>query len=146
MLDWLRDLVKEVEDAGDAAVLQQRSVRRQESLAARLSKETEQVHAQLLRATRGHVAGTIPESMYTQIRDELQERVAGLEARQQAAAVASRRAPAPELARDLLADWDVLSVELRRGALRQLIGRVVVTPGRPEATVRVVPVWEGEDR
>ncbi|WP_159622717.1 recombinase family protein [Ruania rhizosphaerae] len=146
VLAWLRDLAADVEAAGEASSLQQRSARRQESLATRLTREVERVNAQLLRATRGHIAGTIPESMYAQIRDELTQQLEGLQARQQAAAVASRRAPAPELARDLLADWEVLSVELRRGALRQLIDRVVVTPARPRSTVRVVPVWEGEDR
>ena len=47
------------------------------------------------------------------------------------------------VAAGLLADWDVLPVAQRREALRRLISRVEVTPGRPRATIRVVPAWDG---
>ena len=43
---------------------------------------------------------------------------------------AVRVAPdAPAVARDLLADWDLLGVAARREALKRLIRRVEVTPG-----------------
>ena len=49
-----------------------------------------------------------------------------------------RGAPS-EVAVDLLRDWDTLSVPLRRDALRSLIKQIVITPGRPRASVLIEP-------
>lgn len=137
VLEWLRGVAGEVDDAvGDPAP-------RTDGGAARLEAEAGRVREQLLRATRGHVAGTIPAEAYEAVRDELQERLQGLEQRIQEQRVLQRRPPAPAAARGLLADWDLLSVEHRRGALRALVDRVVVTPGAPQARVLVVPAWGG---
>ncbi|RZU61773.1 recombinase family protein [Zhihengliuella halotolerans] len=50
--------------------------------------------------------------------------------------------PAEQLVPDLLRDWDVLPVEVRRDMLSRLIHPVLVRPGRPVAEVLVAGLWE----
>lgn len=141
--EWLSSLAGEVGDvASQEAVVAARS--RRHALDARtLERELAGVHEQMVRATRGHVEGLIPDAAYREVVGELQERAAMLESQRLAVKVASREAAAPVVAADLLADWDVLSVEIRRAGLRRLIDRVVVTPQRPRSIVEIVPAWDG---
>lgn len=141
VLDWLRDVAAELTDAAAQEALTKARTRRHAHDARALEREEAAVHEQLVRATRGHVEGVIPEPAYRQVVTELEERAAMLEARRLAAKVASREASAPTLAADLLADWDVLAVEIRRTGLRRLIHHIVVTPGRPRSTIDIVPAW-----
>lgn len=144
VLDWLREVAAEVDDAATAASEDVAHAQRSADQARFLEREVAAAREELLRATRAHLSGVIPQDAYLVVRGELEEKVASLSARLLAAQVAGRRVPAPQVAASLLADWETLSVELRRGALRQLIAHVLVRPGRPRAEIRVVPIWEGE--
>lgn len=142
VLDWLRDLAADVSAASaKAAAASRRAARRREQDAATMEAEAARIGEQLVRATRQHVAGVVPEAAYLEVRDELQEQLEVLEQRRRTLQVASRRGTADVVARELLAEWDVLSVEHRRGMLRTLIARVEVRPGRPRAVVEIVPEW-----
>lgn len=146
VLGWLRDLAGDVDDATAAGAIAAARTRRHAHDEQALAREAAAVQEQLVRATRGHVEGLIPDGAYREVVAELQERARMVEARRLAASVASREASAPAVAADLLQDWEVLAVDVRRAGLRRLISRVVVTSGRPRSIVEVVPVWAGETR
>lgn len=146
VLAWLEELAAEVSDAAAQEVISAARTRRHAVDERALEREEAAVHEQIMRATRGHVEGLIPDAAYRQVIAELQDRASMLEARRLAARVAGREAAAPTVAADLLADWDVLAVEVRRASLRRLIDRIIVTPGRPRSTIRIVPTWAGEHR
>ncbi|MFF2621197.1 recombinase family protein [Oerskovia jenensis] len=109
--------------------------------AKRIAREIALIEEKLVRATRQHIDGVIPEAPYITLRDELTQQRQALEAHLLAARVAERRAPMDASARALLDDWDLLAVEQRRAGLRELIARIVVTPGRPRGTFEIVPTW-----
>lgn len=144
VLDWLTTLAAEVDNATAHEALTEARARRHTLDAQALEREEVAVHEQLVRATRGHVEGLIPDAAYRHVVTELQDRAAMLEARRLAAKVAGREAAAPQIAAALLDDWDVLAVEMRRASLRRLIHHIDVTPGRPRSTIEVMPIWTGE--
>ncbi|GAB2613830.1 recombinase family protein [Pseudactinotalea suaedae] len=141
--DWLHEIAHDVDSA--ASLASRAHARRERTTASTVSKQIATAREQLVHATRSHVTGVIPEAAYLVVRDELEQQIAALEERQRQSAVASRRDTAPKVAASLLADWDILPVEHRRGALRDLISNVQVAPGRPRSVVRVVPLWSGPD-
>jgi hypothetical protein len=101
-------------------------------------QESKAASEQLIAATRQHLSGVIPESAYLVVRDELTAQISALEAeRIEAAAVASRPKSSVQ-ARTLLEDWQGLAIAQRREALRLLIERVNITPGRPRSKVQVI--------
>jgi site-specific DNA recombinase len=146
VLAWLAVLAGEVDAAAEHVGEDLQRARHSRDQAKFLEREVATARGELVRATRGHVSGVIPQEAYVVVRDELEQRIAGLEARLLAASVAGRRAPAGAIASALLRDWDELAVEHRRGALRQLLTCVVVTPGRPRAQLAVRAAWEGDGR
>lgn len=141
---WLAEVADDVDNA--ATLASRAHARRERNTAASVTQQLVTIREQLVHATRSHVTGVIPEAAYVIVRDELEQQIAALEEQQRQSVVASRRDSAPKIAASLLADWDILAVEHRRGTLRDVIKHVLVTPGRPRSKVRVVPAWDGEDR
>lgn len=143
--EWLAEVAGEVDSGADAALAQAaRSARRRQDARA-LAREATAADKALMQLAVNQAAEAtrMPEAVFTAARDELLAQRAALEARMLAAeADAAAGVPAVE-AGELLAEWEMLPVEHRRGALRRLVGLVWVSPGRPRATARVVPVWEG---
>lgn len=144
VVDWLRGLAGDVQAAADAARLQGARRDRRARDTARAEREERALGQQLVRLTRQLAAGVVPEDAYVQARAGIEADLARARARllrlRDESALAVQAAP---LAADLLADWELLPVEQRREALRRLVSRVVVTPGRPRGTVEIVPVWAG---
>jgi hypothetical protein len=96
----------------------------------------------MTRLTVGYIAEVIPEYAYVATRDDLtNSRAVLIERLRQAEADSTAGVPAVEI-RELLKDWEFLSVELRRAELRKWISAVLVTPGRPVGTVRIIPNWD----
>jgi len=144
VLDWLAGLAGDVEAAAAAHAATAAAATASRADTARLARDVAALDAQLVALTRQLAAGLVPDAAYAAARDEILAARADAAGRLEAAedrarAVAARPGAA---ARDLLADWDLLPVAVRREALRALIARVEVTCGRPRAAVRVVPAWE----
>ncbi|MGP5219395.1 recombinase family protein [Arthrobacter rhombi] len=87
------------------------------------------------------VDGTIPQDSYERIRDQTKTEMATTEAQLRTLAVAETK-PAAAIVPDLLANWGILPVAVRRDMLTRLIHPVRVKPGRPRATVAVSGLWE----
>lgn len=87
------------------------------------------------------VDGTIPQDSYERIRDQTKTEMATTETQLRTLAVAETK-PADVIVPDLLANWDILPVTVRRDMLTRLIHPVRVKPGRPRAIVAVAGLWE----
>jgi len=142
VMEWLRDYAHDIDDASVAASAARAATARHRTDVEVISRELAALDAQLVTATRQHLSGVIPERAYVAVRDELQAQVDMLEQRRVLAAASARGGVTPQMARDLLQEWDELPIEHRREALRKLIREVVVTPGRPRAQCVVVAMWE----
>lgn len=101
--------------------------------------ERERLAQQLLTATRQHLAGIIPEAAYVVVRDELQAQAAQVEADAVSARASSAHGTAVVQARALLDDLNVMSAAAVREALRRLVSRIVIMPGRPRSRVEIIP-------
>lgn len=135
--DWLREVATDVNTAADVLLAEQARAARRRTDADRLARELLAVEQALTNLTVDHARRVVPEAAYIAARDTLtaqRDRLAAAHAN--ASAEASEGQPR-RIAADLLADWDLLSVELRRAALRRLIDRVTVYPDR----VQVTPAW-----
>ena len=89
-----------------------------------------------------HVRGIIPENAFVAARDEItrdRDRASAALLAAEAEIVAT---PSRERVRSLLEDWDVLPVAQRRAALKELVHRIEVTPGRPASTIEIIPIWD----
>lgn len=144
VIEWLQALAEDVESATVAADLARAGTVRRQSDARRLAREITALDEQLAQLTRHLLSGTVPESAYVTTRDEITVERGRLVQQLAAAEQAAARSDVPAAqAAQLLERWDELSVELRREMLKQLIKRIDVKPGRPRASITIVPVWEG---
>lgn len=141
--DWLADIAADVDKAADAQRLAEARVQRRQRDADKARRDVGKLEEQLVRLTRQLAAGVVPASAYAGARREIEAELEQAHARLRDAAddQALGVLSAP-VAAELVADWDVLPVQRRRELLRRIIKHVEVTPGRPRAAFRVVPVWE----
>jgi hypothetical protein len=146
VLAWLEELRDDVQAATQAALLRQTRAARRRRDADTIAWEITALDAQLtkllLQQSADRAAGAaVPEHVYTAARDEIgAQRAQLLEQLRAAEADSAQVRPPAELVARLLEEWDELSVEHRRGALRELIARITVTPGgRTEVTI--LPTW-----
>jgi site-specific DNA recombinase len=143
VVEWLRVRAARFDAAAQARAGAVRAVDRRHVDAERVAREIAALDQQLTRLTVQLARDVIPQAAYVAARDEIAAQRRALEERHGRLTLSARStADAGPLAADLMRDWPVLPVEVRRGMLRRLIARVEVTPGRPQAVVRVVPVWE----
>lgn len=113
----------------------------------RYAREITALDKQLADLTKHLLSGLVPEAAYRATRDEIETQKQRLESSLRDAEVdVVRRQYAPQVARDLARDWDVLPVENAREMLRSLISQVTVTPKRPRSDVVVMPRWVGDQR
>jgi hypothetical protein len=146
---WLGRIAAEVSEGVDATVAQQaRSSRRRQ--------DSKALHRQLIKLDRSLTQLAVnqsdpgmamPQEIYRSARDELLSKRAGLEERIQVADAESVDFVPSMVAADLLAEWDEVPVEHRRGTLRRLIERVDIRPepgpGGARYAVEVVPTFRG---
>lgn len=142
--DWLVEQAEDV-DAAAAAALAARShqaVGRSE--VERLSREVAKVAEALQRlVVQEATSPEVPRDVFVSAREELAGQHRSLSAALEEAARATRATPEDPrgVARSLLEVWETSPVALRRQLLGRLVARVEVWSGRPQARVRVVPVW-----
>jgi hypothetical protein len=147
VMAWLAELAAEVETSTDAALAQQARATRRKQDSKALGRElaaTERALAKLVVDKAGDRSG-MPASVWDAARDELLAERKQLLERQRLAEVEAAAGVPAKIAADLLRDWDTVPVEQRRGSLRQLIRRIVVTPGRPRGAVEIVPTYPGDN-
>lgn len=144
VLVWLRQLASEVDAARRAALAAgaRRSTVRSES--ERLAREIARVEKEMTQLALANARTPMPETAYAAAVDELGAQLQQLQAAHEAADRTARRAVSDPavVAADLLESWETRPVEHRREVLRSLVARVVVTTGRPLATVDIEPTWE----
>lgn len=146
VMDWMRHLAEDVENAVKrAAIVQADRGRDLSAVDAQLAAAL----ANLDRQNRRFIQDLISEDSWPQIKAELEEDVARL--RRKRKRLESANPDIPEvIAAEALEDWETLPVEYQRGVLQRLIERVDVFPGRHvpiegsprghrRARVRVVP-------
>lgn len=144
VLDWLRGVAVDVDTSVDLGkVLQSQRARRAVDVTV-ARREVDELEGQVQQLVRHLVSGRLTEAEFDRAatenraaQDELRARIAAAELELALPAVTAPTV----LAADLLADWDVLPIAMRRELLRRLIARVEVTTGRPRASVVVVPRW-----
>jgi len=109
---------------------------------ADLSKNASRIDALTMKYLDGDVTKEVHDRMMaklTEEKQELQDRLDGLEVKLQTP-------PPVALAADLLAHWDQMPVEVKRGIMGQLVARIEVSReggGRwNPKEIRVIPVWE----
>jgi len=143
VLDWLRGVADELNQAADAAAAEQARAARRRHDAAQLTREVVELDKALVRleVNRAAAPDAMPTAVYEAARDELLERRNAVEQRRLTAEAESREGRPVRTAARLLAEWGELPVDERRGMLRELIARIQVTPGRPRSAVEIVPVW-----
>lgn len=138
VVEWLREVAQDV----GALVEEVRSAGRDSRLEAqRLAREVAALDKQLARLTVQLAAEVVPQGAYEAARDEIVGRRERLVSALEAAESQCREVPADPSAsaRALLAEWDELSVESRRAAIRALVERVDVDIEARAASV--VPRW-----
>lgn len=149
VMAWLRELAEEVESA--VKVAEAETVRRDVSRRA-LQRQRDDAERDLESATRRYLADKIPEAVWPSIRADLEGQVQALDAKLGRLDAVSRQDVPQVVAATALEDWPTLPVEHKRGALRRLIARIEILPGRHEKTdrfwrsrVTIVPAGQ-EDR
>jgi DNA invertase Pin-like site-specific DNA recombinase len=138
---WLKGLAEEINTAAASSMRGKKIARVASKSTETIARDLAKLEARSDMLTNKFLDGTIPETSYTRLSAEIASKKEALEASLRAAKVAVRN-PVAELVPDLLSQWDRLDVSVQRDLLSRLINKVVVTAGRPRATVRVVPAWE----
>lgn len=147
VVSWLQQLAQDVDASTTAAGLEIARTRRRRRDAKVIAREVLTIDKELARLTDGWMREIIPEAAYLTVRAETEARKSGLVEQLREAEAEALHGPDPQQqAIALLARWDEYSVALRRGALKGMIARIEVTPGRPVGAVSVVPKWLGDSR
>lgn len=142
VIRWLHEVASDVTGAADRAQASAARVERRQTDADLLRREIAAVDKTATDLTLALVEGRVEQAAYDLAyarlagqREQLQERLrrAARDAVMPTAAMPAASAAA------LLEQWGVLDVARRRQLLRGLVDRVVVTSGRPRATVEIVP-------
>lgn len=144
--EWVeREAVTEASSA-DAKVAQRARALRRRQDARALARELVELDKALSRLAVERVRDrAMPGAVWEQARAELLRDRAVLEERRRIALAEAQDGEPAELAAQLARDWDELPMEQLRGGLRRLIARVEVVGARPRSSVRVVPIWAGEN-
>ena len=142
VLGWLRDEAADVDSSADAVLARDSFAARRRTDAGLLAREILAAEAALTRleVNRALEPDAMPEAVHAAARDEILAKLDALQARHRRAVAESAGESPRKMAAQLLADWDVLDVQLRRGMLGRLLDRVMVTPGRPPVT-ECIPRW-----
>ena len=85
--------------------------------------------------------GTVPQDVYARLRDQMLSEKKTLEGQLLESRVEQRVDPM-HLPADLIGVWPELSVESRQEILRRVVKKIVVMPGRPRSSIRIVARWE----
>lgn len=139
-LCWLEGIAVNVDV--EANLLAQVEVQTARALDARghLKSELAKLGGRMDQLTNKMLDGTIPEDTYRRLRDELAVRRGELETSLRDAEVVAARPPA-SLVPELLGNWAILPVDVKRDLVSRLITHVEVEPGRPRARVTVHARW-----
>jgi DNA invertase Pin-like site-specific DNA recombinase len=140
LLEQLSEWADAVDAAGAAATKMLAKTRATADRAKSLRRKVLALDARLDKLTLKMIDGTVPEDTYARLRDEVTAQKAETEVALAVAEVAISKPPA-ELLPELITDWPLMPVEMRRDILSRLIKYVEVTPGRPRSKVVVHPNW-----
>jgi site-specific DNA recombinase len=143
VLRWLTELGNEVEQVAQAQLVERARIARRRRDAESLRAEAAKMDEQIARLTRQLAADVVTEAAYRVAVREIEADRDRLLHQAIEADVDSRRGEPAKIAHALVANWDTISVAVRRETLRSLIKAVHVTPGRPRATIRIEPVFAG---
>lgn len=137
---WLVESAAEVNNLTDQHQAQQAKRTRRKVDADALGREVLALDKSLARLAVNEAteAGVMPRSVYEAARDELLTQRRNAEDRLLAARAEASAGPAARLSADLVAEWDELTVEMRRGILRRLVRRIIVGPDG----VEIVPIGD----
>ena len=147
--DWVTELADDVDELAAAVARErERQVIRLDNVAA-LDRKIADVTDRLGRITVRWAAGNMPDAAYDAAVAQLDADLTSLRQRRQRAAPAPRLEVDPQqLAMDLAADWDHLTVLEQRNLLRALIARVEIHRPVRQGTgvwrerVHIVPTWD----
>ncbi|MGN6609944.1 MAG: recombinase family protein [Jatrophihabitans sp.] len=136
---WLQDVADEVDET-TGQVTPASSIKRD---ADALAREISDLEQQLVTLSVQLARRIVPESVYEAARDQILAEQRRLRGQHDRALVAVQRVDAGPIAAVLVKDWDVeaLTTAEKRAFVRKLLARVEVTPGRPKATITLVPAW-----
>jgi Site-specific recombinases, DNA invertase Pin homologs len=140
VLEWLRGIADDITQAAQdlPAPPTKTPVTNREAV---LRRKLVKLGARMDNLTLKLVDGTIPQDSYERLRDQTKTEMATTEAQLRNLAVSEAKPPAA-IVPDLLANWDILPVAVRRDMLSRLIHPVLVKPGRPRSMVAVAGLWE----
>ncbi|MDF2578477.1 MAG: hypothetical protein K0S49_56 [Microbacterium sp.] len=144
--EWVTDLARDVDELAAAAVREQERRVIQLDNATTLDRKIEDLTNRLGRITVRWAGGSMPDAAYEAAVVQLDSDLAALKERRQ------RVAPRPsidprQLAMNLDADWDELTVLEQRNLLRALISRVEIHRPTRQGTgvwrerVHIIPAW-----
>jgi site-specific DNA recombinase len=140
LLKKLSEWADEVDAQGTQSTKMLAKTKTATNKAAALEKQSAKLDARLDQLTLKLVDGTVPQETYTRLRDDITAQKKQVELDLAAAKVAVAKPPA-ELLPELIADWPLIQVDMRRDILSRLIKYVEVFPGRPRAKIVVHPLW-----
>lgn len=144
ILEWLAGVADKLDDAIDLTQAATVKASKRRDDVGRLSAAVDAVDEKLMRLTEGLISDLIPEPTYKATRDRLlterEDKTARLTEAKLLVAAPTAGKPR-QIAASLLRDWDLLGIPQRREALRRLIERIVITPGKPRAGVQIIPSW-----
>lgn len=140
LLEQLSEWAEEVDAEGSESTKMLAKTKATTNKLASLASQAVKLDTRLDQLTLKMIDGTVPQGTYMRLRDELLEQKAKNEIDLAAAKVAIAKPPA-ELLPELITDWPLIPVEMRRDILGRLIQYVEVTPGRPRSKVVVYPRW-----
>ena len=139
VFEWLGELAEEINARAEAHTTG-RKLRAVQNPTEKYEKEIARVNSRIDVLTNKFLDGTIPQESYTRVSGDLQTQKEILESQLRSVKV-ERVNPSAAMVPDLLANWERLSVPVRRDILSRLIDTVVVKPGKPQAVVTVIPRW-----
>lgn len=135
VLTWLEETADSLDSE---AVAQRKPVVPADEAIKLIATKLLSVESRLDKLTNKLLDGTIPQSTYERLRDELQTQRKDLES----AATASQAATVTDSdVVDTVRNWDNIDVAARRDLLSRLIEYVEVKPGRPRAVIQIIPRW-----
>jgi site-specific DNA recombinase len=140
LLEQLKEWAGEVNAEGAEAAKMVKRTAANTNKAESLAKQVVKLDGRLDQLTLKMLDGTVPHETYTRLRDDLLHQKKDAESALAAAKIAVAKPPT-DLLPELVEDWHLLPIDMRRDFLTRLIDHVEVTPGRPRATVLVHPKW-----
>lgn len=144
VMAWLETWAAELNSRAAIITLDERRTARNRDEASQIEMWVKDLDKKLAQLTVHLVSGLVPEGAYALARDEILAERTGLAAR--LAEMSASTAIAMPSVPDLVRTWPDLPMGERREMLRRLISRIEVVPGKPTATVNIVPIWKSDDR